>query len=294
MGAKSQGEHFRNNLHDRIDEANGCKLIDVLYPIFLWQEKNICGLEPIEVINLRFAKIVFDIHHLHLDNACFLLRDVSDSSLFQLSPAFPLRPLPSPSTPSTAAAAGAGSGCSEHSRAALFPTSPPICPAAASDSQCSTDAEAPYSLSFPSSSSFLLLLTPMAPIRQFSAEEKGKAPREGPDPLPPKKRLVLCHRDEGAQQEAPRPWYERPPPGFPLPLYARVVGPGGEGVEQHRRCRRRRRRVTVVRVVPPGVHAERSSHELVLHAAMPPSSWIRLPPSFTFEMPPSGALELWL
>ena len=49
-----------------------------------------------------------------------------------------------------------------------------------------------------------------------------------------------------------------------------------------------------MRVVPPGVHAERSSRELVLHAAMPPSSWIRLPPSFAFEMPASGALELWL
>ena len=47
-------------------------------------------------------------------------------------------------------------------------------------------------------------------------------------------------------------------------------------------------------VVPPGFHAERSSRELVLHAAMPLSSWIRLPPSFAFEMPPSGALELWL
>ena len=70
--------------------------------------------------------------------------------------------------------------------------------------------------------------------------------------------------------------------------------PQGEGAEQHRQRRRRRRRVTVVRVVPPGVHAERSSRELVLHAAMPPTSWIRLPPSFAFEMPPSGALELWL
>ena len=55
------------------------------------------------------------------------------------------------------------------------------------------------------------------------------------------------------------------------------------GAEQHRQRRRRCRRVTVVRVVPPGVHA-----------AMPPTSWIRLPPSFAFEMPPSGALELWL
>ena len=31
----------------------------------------------------------------------------------------------------------------------------------------------------------------MAPIRRFSTAEKGKAPREEPDPLPPKKRLTL-------------------------------------------------------------------------------------------------------
>ena len=74
----------------------------------------------------------------------------------------------------------------------------------------------------------------MAPIHRFSAEEKGKAPREGPDPLPPKKRPILCHRDEGAWQVVSRPWYERPPPGFPLPLHARVVGPRGEGTEKHR------------------------------------------------------------
>ena len=134
----------------------------------------------------------------------------------------------------------------------------------------------------------------MAPIRRFSAEEKGKAPREGPDPLPPKKRLVLCRRDEGARQEVSRPWCERPPPGFPLPLYAHLEGPAGADAERHGRRRRRRRRVTAVRVVPPGVHAEGSSREFVLHAAMPPRSWIRLPPSFAFEIPPRGPFRLWL
>ena len=91
-----------------------------------------------------------------------------------------------------------------------------------------------------------------------------------------------------------RPWFERPLPGFPLPLYAWIEGPGEEGAERHQRCRCRRRRVTAVRIVPPGVHAEGSSRELVLHAAMPPRSWIRLPPSFAFEIPPRGPLELWL
>src|SRR4051812_8865654 len=43
---------------------------------------------------------------------------------------------------------------------------------------------------------FLLHLAVMALIRRFSAAEKGKAPRKGPDPLPPKKRPVFRGRDE--------------------------------------------------------------------------------------------------
>ena len=134
----------------------------------------------------------------------------------------------------------------------------------------------------------------MAPIRRFSTEEKGKAPREEPDPLPPKKRLALRGRDEGAHQVVSRPWCERPPPGFPLPLYAHIEGSEGFDAEHHGRHRRRRRRVTKVCIFPPGVHAEGSSRELVLHAAMPPRSWIRLPFSFAFEIPPRGPIELWL
>ena len=49
-----------------------------------------------------------------------------------------------------------------------------------------------------------------------------------------------------------------------------------------------------MRVVPPGVHATNSSREFVLHAAMPPSSWIRLPASFAFEILARGPRELWL
>ena len=134
----------------------------------------------------------------------------------------------------------------------------------------------------------------MAPISRFSAKEKGKAPREGPHLLPPKKRLALCCRGEGARQEVSRPWCEQSSPGFPLPLYAHLEGPAGVDVERHGRHCRRRRRVTAVRVVPPGVHAEGSAREFVLHAAMPPQSWIRLPPSFAFEIPPRGPFRLWL
>ena len=49
MGAKSQGEHFRNNLRDRMDEANGSIVGDSLRPILFRQEDHICGIEPLEI-----------------------------------------------------------------------------------------------------------------------------------------------------------------------------------------------------------------------------------------------------
>src|SRR3954469_21015883 len=134
----------------------------------------------------------------------------------------------------------------------------------------------------------------MAPIRRFSAAEKGKAPQEVPDPLPPKKRPALRDQDEENRLVVPRPWYERPPPGFPLPLYAHAEGLGRGDADPHGQRRRRRRRVTKVWVVPPGVHAEGSSRELVLHAAMPPRTWIRFPPFFASVFSQGRLLELWL
>src|SRR3954466_7193355 len=134
----------------------------------------------------------------------------------------------------------------------------------------------------------------MAPIRRFSTAEKGKAPREGPDPLPPKKRPALRDRDEEDRQVVSRPWYERPPPGFPLPLYAHAEGLEGGDADPRGQHRRRRRRVTKVWVVPPGAHAEGSSRELVLHAAMPTRTWIRRPPLFSSVFPQGRLLELWL
>ena len=134
----------------------------------------------------------------------------------------------------------------------------------------------------------------MAPIRRFSTAEKGKAPREGPDPLPPKKRLALYHRGEGTHQELLRPWCERPPPGFPLPLYAHIEGSEGVDADRHGRHRRRHRWVMKVWVVCPGVHTEGSSREFVLHVAIPLQCWIRLPPFFTSIIPQGEPLELWL
>ena len=69
---------------------------------------------------------------------------------------------------------------------------------------------------------FLLLaplLAPMGPIRRFSTEEKGKAPRDALELLPPKKRSIH-RRDEAALQVVGRPLCEQPPPGYPLPLCA--------------------------------------------------------------------------
>ena len=134
-------------------------------------------------------------------------------------------------------------------------------------------AEPPLPISSLLACFFLLapLLTTMAPIRRFSTEEKGKAPRDGPGPLPSKKRSIHRH-DEAAMQVVSRPWCERPPPGYPLPSYARPEGSGGRS-DKHRRPRRiRGRHATTTRAVAPGVHAADSSHELVLWAPMPASS----------------------
>ena len=109
----------------------------------------------------------------------------------------------------------------------------------------------------------------MAPIRRFSTAEKGKAPREGPDPLPPKKRLALYGRDEEDRQVVSRPRCEWAPLGLPLPLYAHVEGLEGVDADPRGQRRRRRQRITKVWVVPPGVHAEGSSQEFVLHVAIP-------------------------
>ena len=101
-------------------------------------------------------------------------------------------------------------------------------------------AEPPSPISSLLACFFLLapLLTAMAPIRRFSTEEKGKAPRDDPGPLPPKKRSIL-HRDEAAMQVVSRPWCERPPLGYPLPLYARAEGSGGRSDERDEPALRR-------------------------------------------------------
>ena len=58
--------------------------------------------------------------------------------------------------------------------------------------------------------------------------------------------------------------------------------------------RDRSRRAMAIRTVAPGTHAADSSRELVLWAAMLPSTWIRFPRFFSDVMPPRGPLELWL
>ena len=148
-------------------------------------------------------------------------------------------------------------------------------------------------LIFPSSSCRLLLLllrlASMAPIRRFSAAEKGKAPREGPDPLPPKKRLRLPH-DASMGREVTRPWQSRPPPGFPLPLYACTQD---EDV-RHRAAPGNGEWAAITLPTAPWTHAEGRSREFVVWAVMTPDTWIRLPRFFTSELHPRGPVELWL
>ena len=127
-----------------------------------------------------------------------------------------------------------------------------------------------------------LVEIPMAPIRRFSTEEKGKAPRDEPGLLPPKKRSVH-RRDAAVMQVVTRPWCERPPPGYPLPLYGQAEGSGGRGGEQRCPCRGHGRRAVVTHAVAPGAHAADSSRELVMWAAMPPRTWIRFPQFFSAE-----------
>ena len=94
--------------------------------------------------------------------------------------------------------------------------------------------------------------------------------------------------------EDSRPWCERPPPGYPLPLYVQAEGFGGRGGELRRPCRGRGHRAVVTHAVAPRAHAADPSRELVMWVAMPPRTWIRFPQFFSAEMPPRGPLELWL
>ena len=81
-----------------------------------------------------------------------------------------------------------------------------------------------------------------------------------------------------------RPWYKRPPPGYPLPLYPQAEGSGGGGGAPSRSHHGR----------GCHTHVEGSSGEFVVWAAMPPRTWIKFPQFFAEEMPPRGPLELWL
>ena len=133
----------------------------------------------------------------------------------------------------------------------------------------------------------------MAPIRRFSAAEKGKTPHEEQGPLLPKKRLSYP-RDAGDRPVVTWPWYERPPPGYPLPLYAQAQCSGGGGSIPRLASHGKGGQVEAARAAGPRTQAEGSSREFVVWAATPPCTWIQLPRFFTEEMPSRGALEMWL
>ena len=135
-----------------------------------------------------------------------------------------------------------------------------------------------------SSLPFLLLLLPRSTPCWCShgADSEVLGRREGQGSpqraraAPPKKRR--SHRYEMVVTPVvSRPWYERPPPGYPLPLYAHADDSGGRSDERRRPRQGRGRRAMEAHTVAPGVHAVDSSREFVLWAAMPPSTWILLP-----------------
>jgi hypothetical protein len=133
----------------------------------------------------------------------------------------------------------------------------------------------------------------MAPIRRFSMAEKGKAPREEPAPLPPKKRRGHFRR-AGEGLVLSRPWLTRPPPGFPVPLYARVQGVGQDEVTQPLARRGHRGLISVMPPMEVRTHAGKSPREFVMWLAMPPTSWILLPWFLAELLPRRGPVTMRL
>jgi hypothetical protein len=66
--AKAGGKHLCNYFSNGMDEANRSKIGDLLRTIFLWQERNIRGVEPMKFFNVKVAKEVNDPHNVHLDD----------------------------------------------------------------------------------------------------------------------------------------------------------------------------------------------------------------------------------
>ena len=132
----------------------------------------------------------------------------------------------------------------------------------------------------------------MAPIRRFSAAEKGKDPVVEPEQLPPKKR----HRDSPRAPRRPadaRTWCMRAPPGLPprtaVPATVmRGAGDSNGGGAGDRPAGR------VTPRLSPLPHAEDGVRELVVWAGAPPHTWILLPPCLREVLPARGRVTMQL
>jgi hypothetical protein len=59
MRRKPSGHHLGDQLGNRMNETNGAKIRHFLGPLFFWNEGNIGGVEPMEVIGVKVGEFVY-------------------------------------------------------------------------------------------------------------------------------------------------------------------------------------------------------------------------------------------
>ena len=81
---------------------------------------------------------------------------------------------------------------------------------------------------------------------------------------------------------------------LPDPFVCQCAEPWAGGSAQCRAGRGRGGQADAARPAGWRNHAEGTSREFMVWAAMPPDTWIWLPRFFASELPPRGPVELWL
>jgi hypothetical protein len=75
MRRKPSGHHLGDQLGNRMNETNGAKIHHFLGPLFFWNEGNIGGVEPMDVIGVKVGELVYNRHDIHLDSVPTLLEE---------------------------------------------------------------------------------------------------------------------------------------------------------------------------------------------------------------------------
>lgn len=133
-----------------------------------------------------------------------------------------------------------------------------------------------FLLRLPISSSLLMLLAapPMAPVKRFSAAEKGKARQEGPGSPPTKRGRNLPRKHPATPDVASRGRGGGPSRGGGRPSRGSPVGGG--------------RRVVAARPPRPRFHSVEVLPDFVVWSDNPAGTWLQLPRSFAGELPDAG------